>query len=50
MSFLILKREQHLYSTSPEYLVPLSTGFGGLHFKGVPDDGDKILTYFKTDA
>ena len=33
MSFLILKREQHLYSTSPEYLVPLSTGGGEHYFK-----------------
>jgi hypothetical protein len=50
MSFLILKREQHLYSTLPEYLGPLSTGGGEHYFTGAPDDGDKIHTNFKTDA
>jgi hypothetical protein len=50
MSFLILLREQHLCSALPEYLVPLSTGCGGGHLKGVLYDGDKIHTYFKTDA
>jgi len=49
MSFSILKRVQRLYSAFPEYLVPLSTGGGQLYFKGIPGDGDKIHTFFKTD-
>ena len=28
---------------SPEYLAPLSTGWGELHFKGVLDGGDELF-------
>jgi hypothetical protein len=47
MSFLILLREQHLCSALPEYLVPLSTGCGGGHLKGVLYDGDKYTLILK---